>query len=106
MYKKTEIDRIKEMIAIIMQVARGDYSVQTEFLGENDELDSLAMGINMMIEDIKERAKEAEEKQELLQEKINDLEKSDLAALNIMEDLHETTDAIEKTQEVIEQKNI
>jgi len=106
MYKKTEIGRIKEMIAIIMQVARGDYSVQTELLGENDELDSLAMGINTMIEDIKERAKEVEKNQELVQEKIKDLEKNDLAALNIMEDLHETTEKLEKSQEMIEQKNI
>jgi len=105
MDKTSGIDRINEMIAIIMQVARGDCSVQVELLGENDELDSLAVGINMMIEDIKERAKEIEKNQELLQEKIKDLEKSDIAALNIMEDLHETTEELEKSQTVIEAKN-
>ena len=63
MDKTSGIDRINEMIAIIMQVARGDCSVQVELLGENDELDSLAVGINMMIEDIKERAKEIEKNQ-------------------------------------------
>ncbi len=34
-------------------MARGDYSVQIELSGKNDELDSLAMGINMMIDDIR-----------------------------------------------------
>ena len=106
MYKKIEIDRITEMLAMIMQVAMGDYSVQAEFLGENDELDALAMGINMMIEDIKEHSKGVEKNQELVQEKVKDLEKSDLAALNIMEDLYETTEKLEKSQEIIEQKNI
>jgi len=41
------------MIEIIMKVSRGDYSVQIELSGENDELDSLAIGINMMIDDLK-----------------------------------------------------
>ena len=106
MDKTSEEDRINEMIAKIMQVARGDYSVQVELLGENDEIDSLAVGINMMIEDIRERVKEVGKNQELLKEKIKDLEKSDLAALNIMEDLHETTEELEKFQTVIEGKNI
>jgi len=105
MYKKTEIDRITEMIAIIMQVARGDYSVQTELLGENDELDSLAMGVNMMIEDIKERAKEVEKNQDLVQEKIKELEDSELATLNIMEDLQETVASLKIAEDDIRGKN-
>lgn len=40
------------MIKAIMKMARGDYSVQLKLSGKNDELDSLAMGINMMIDDI------------------------------------------------------
>ena len=70
MDKTSEKDRINEMIAKIMQVARGDYSVQVELLGENDEIDSLAVGVNMMIEDIRERVKEVGKNQELLKEKI------------------------------------
>jgi len=34
-------------------VARGDYSVQVELSGKNDEVDSLAMGLNMMVDDIR-----------------------------------------------------
>lgn len=45
--------RIKEMIRVIMQVARGDYSSQITLSEKNDDLDSLAMGLNLMIDDIR-----------------------------------------------------
>ena len=48
-----EKDRINEMIEGVMKVARGDYSAQVELSGKNDELDSLAIGLNMMIDDIR-----------------------------------------------------
>ncbi len=54
MNEQTHKDRISEMIDVIMQVARGDYSVQVELSGQNDDLDSLAMGINMMIDDLRD----------------------------------------------------
>jgi len=53
MDKTSGKERINEMIDTIMKVARGDYSVQVELSGQNDELDSLAMGLNMMIDDIR-----------------------------------------------------
>lgn len=106
MDKTSEKDRINEMIDVIMQVARGDYSVQVKPSDENDDLDSLAIGINMMVDDIRNSIKEVERNQEKLNEKIEELEKNELAALNIMEDLHETTEKLEKSQEIIEQKNV
>lgn len=57
-------DRINDMIDIVMKVARGDYSVQAQVYDENDELDSLAMGLNMMIDDLQNyiiQRKKAEE---------------------------------------------
>lgn len=45
--------RINEMIDAVMSVAQGDYSVQVKVSDQNDDLDSLAMGLNMMVEDIK-----------------------------------------------------
>ncbi|MFC2048700.1 ATP-binding protein [Elusimicrobiota bacterium] len=50
---ETENKRIEEIIEAIIRVAKGEYSVQVPISGKNDALDSLAMGINMMIEDIK-----------------------------------------------------
>ena len=52
MDKTSEKDHMNEIIDVIMRVARGDYSAQIERSGINDDLDSLAIGINMMINDI------------------------------------------------------
>jgi len=65
MDKTSEKGRMNEMNEAIMKVARGDYSVQFELLGENDEIDSLAMGLNMMIDDVRkveESLRESEER--------------------------------------------
>jgi PAS domain S-box-containing protein len=56
--------RIDEMTEAVMKVARGDYSVQIGLSGENDEIDSLGMGINMMIDDIREHAAELKRAEE------------------------------------------
>lgn len=45
-------DRIGKLMEVIMRVAGGDYSVQAEVSGRNDEIDSLAFGINMLIDDL------------------------------------------------------
>jgi signal transduction histidine kinase len=52
--KKLKKDRINDIIEAIMKVGQGDFSVQVELSGKNDEIDSLAMGLNMMIDDIRE----------------------------------------------------
>ena len=46
-------ERVNEIIEAAMNMARGDYSVQIELSGRNDELDSLAMSLNMMVDDIR-----------------------------------------------------
>ncbi|DAC73075.1 MAG TPA: hypothetical protein DSN98_01915 [Thermoplasmata archaeon] len=96
----SEKDRISKMVIAIERVARGDYSTQIVISNKNDDFDSLAIGINMMIEDLGESFKENKKNQELLQEKINILEGNDLATLNIMEDLYETTDKMKKLSEI------
>jgi methyl-accepting chemotaxis protein len=42
------------MLEAIIKVAQGDYSVQIEISDRKDSLDSLAIGLNMMIDDIRE----------------------------------------------------
>lgn len=51
--KTAQEEVINEMVEAVTKVARGDYSVQVEFSGKNDDLDSLAMGLNMMTDDIR-----------------------------------------------------
>jgi signal transduction histidine kinase len=53
MDKTSEKERINVIIESIMKVARGDYSAQIQLSGKNDELDSIAVGLNMMIDDLK-----------------------------------------------------
>ena len=70
-----EKDRIDKILDTVMKVARGDYSVQIELSGKNDEIDSLAMGLNMMIDDIRrseETLRESEEKYQALIESTSD----------------------------------
>ena len=75
--------RINKIIDTVMCVARGDYSTQIELSKENDDLDSLAMGINMMIDDVKSNLEtEAQNKRfkkinEELKEAIAKAEESD-----------------------------
>jgi len=45
--------RINEFIEAIMKVAQGDFTIQLDLTGENNHLDALAMGINMMVDDLK-----------------------------------------------------
>ena len=52
MEEKLDKVRINEFIDAIMKVARGDYSVQIELTDENNHLDALACGINMMVDDL------------------------------------------------------
>jgi len=76
MDKTSEKERINEMLEAIMEVARGDYSVQIELSGQNDEFDSLAMCLNMMIDDIRtneEALRQSEEKFRTFMESASDL---------------------------------
>jgi hypothetical protein len=54
MRKKSDKDRINEMLEAIIKVAQGDFSIQIEISERNDLLDSLAMGFNMMIDDVRD----------------------------------------------------
>jgi PAS domain S-box-containing protein len=68
MMDKTSKDRINEMIKAARRVARGDYSAQIELSPQNDDLDSLAMGLNMMIDDVRNEITERKKTEEKLQE--------------------------------------
>jgi signal transduction histidine kinase len=63
--EKLKKDRIDEIIEAVMKVGQGDFSVQIELSGKNDDIDSLAMGFNMMVDDIREA-----QEQLLRQEKL------------------------------------
>ena len=45
--------RADEMLNVIQRLARGDYAVTCELGEENDIFDALALGLNMMVDDIR-----------------------------------------------------
>lgn len=59
---KIEVDksRIEAMLEVVFQVSQGNYSKTLEITKKNDEFDSLAMGINLMLEELKYNIKEIE----------------------------------------------
>ena len=61
-----EKNRINKFIEAVMKVARGDYSAQIEPSGKNDDLDSLAVGINMIIDDTRNKITEHKRAEEEL----------------------------------------
>lgn len=48
----SELHRFDRIIDVLASVANGNYSVQLEVTAEKDYLDSIAAGINMMIDDL------------------------------------------------------
>ena len=50
----SENKRIHNLIETVMKVARGHFSFQADISPENDELDALAVGLNMLIDDLAE----------------------------------------------------
>ncbi len=67
MKAKSDKARINEMLEAIIKVAQGDYSVQIEISERNDMLDSLAMGFNMMIDDVRDSVEIAQQNEKISQ---------------------------------------
>jgi len=65
MSAKPDEERINEFIDAVMKVARGDYSVQVGLSDENDDLDALGIGINMMVDDIRKNKGVRRENEEI-----------------------------------------
>lgn len=74
--------RISEIVEALIEVSQGDYSVQIKLSDKNDELDALAAGFNMMIEDICQQREELQNAYHELAEKTAQLFQTDkMAAL-------------------------
>jgi PAS domain S-box-containing protein len=102
--KMEEKNRINKFIEAVMKVAKGDYSVQIELSGKNDDLDSLAMGINMMIDDIRYEITEhrnAEEELKVMNQRLEETSE-ELIALN--EELEVTNEELESTNEELSKR--
>jgi len=69
-----EQKRIEEILDVITKIAQGDYSVQVELSNNNDDIEAIAIGLNMMIDDIKDNYEAASNLYHQLQNKENRLQ--------------------------------
>jgi len=69
-----EQKRIEEILDVITKIAQGDYSVQAELTNNNDDIEAIAIGLNMMIDDIKNNYEATSNLYHQLQSKENRLQ--------------------------------
>ncbi len=60
------MDRLNDILNAIINVAQGDYSVEIEVTDSNDDLDALAMGINLMVNELKDKFETEKENERIL----------------------------------------
>jgi methyl-accepting chemotaxis protein len=54
--------RINAILEVLQKVAEGEMNVSVPISEKTDDLDALAAGVNMMIEEVRERTRELEQK--------------------------------------------
>ncbi|HZL10626.1 MAG TPA: ATP-binding protein [Prolixibacteraceae bacterium] len=69
-----EQKRIREILDAIIEIAQGDYSGQIELTNKNDDIEAIAFGINMMIDDLKNNEEATSNLYHQLQYKENRLQ--------------------------------
>ncbi len=72
---KKEKEYIKYIIDTIMEVSNGNYETQVDLSGDKNELDAIAISVNMMIDDIKDGISELQKERDYSQnilKSIND----------------------------------
>ncbi|HEC92273.1 MAG TPA: hybrid sensor histidine kinase/response regulator [Candidatus Atribacteria bacterium] len=113
---KTVTKPIKKLSDMAKKISSGDLNVVVN-VDSKDEIGDLAKSFNTMRISLKKTRqslldaqnaleRKVEERTKELNEKVVKLEKSEAAALNLMEDLQETLKKLEKSHRTIELKNI
>jgi len=74
MEKENISNRIQDLIQVIQVVASGDFSARTIVSSQNDQIDALAVGINMMTEELSGRFDELRKTREEIKESLKEKE--------------------------------
>jgi len=107
---------IKKLMEGTKEIAKGNYNKKIEIVS-NDEIGLLADSFNQMSQHLKQSRDELLDSQKNLEkivetrtkelnDKVKKLGESEIATLNIMEDLQHTIDKLKETQTTIELQNI
>ena len=68
------MDYIDEIIKVIQKIASGDFSVRVNIEGNDENLDSIANGVNMLAEEIQVLFDKHKTYETMLSDKIKDLQ--------------------------------
>jgi len=87
----TKEERIKKIIKVLEKVAKGDFDsyCEIENVEHPDEIDALAIGLNILISDFKEYVTALKQKTKELEKLITQREELVKALMNILEDTEE-----------------
>lgn len=69
------LERIQELVELVMRLASGDFSARATVTDQGDELDGLAAGIHMLAEEISAKFAENERLVRTLEQTVRDLAK-------------------------------
>jgi len=108
--------RLDKMLSVLQAVAAGDFSQQIEVATADDELASLEVGVNLMVDDLQVLGKENTKKTEALEMALKKEEKTRLALEEKLADLRrfqkvtvgrelrmvELKDEVEKLEKVLQ----
>jgi signal transduction histidine kinase len=107
-YKKYVRSRLKAISSIFESISLGDFSVKIEIPEEEDEFTELLVGLNLMIEDMREfmkakeeiaialvaveraRLEEEEKARKVIEARVRELEDFRRAMIHILEDMDRT----------------
>jgi len=81
---------VNKILDAVQRVVRGDYSAQVELSGKDDKMDSLAMGLNMMIDDINDSIEKSKKSKMELEKAYRDLQEEIIERNKMKEAIQES----------------
>jgi signal transduction histidine kinase len=101
----TNNDIIENLLTTIQKIASGDFSARATISGENQQLDAIIVGINMLAEELQAKTNEQLEKNEAILFMLEDLN-DERKKVNIAnKSLQESQEQLKETQNHLKQLN-
>ena len=97
--------RLSDFNADVKSISKTGRSEKRIRIIGKDEISSLAKEVNRMLDSLQESELALQSTNQVLASKVEELQRSDKAALNIMEDMNETIQAIKSVEKELAAKN-
>lgn len=99
------VKRLTEFNKNIRAMQKNESNSARLLVSGKDEISSLAVEVNRLLDFIEESQKELRTLNSQMKFKVHDLERSERAALNIMEDMNETVETLKSLEKKLASKN-